>query len=84
MKTTGICLVIASMTVFGLNGCSNNSSIARQVTSLNVGCKIEEVQVTNETADLNGTLNWTAKCNGKTYSCSYLNESSSDCYEVSE
>jgi len=84
MKTTGICLMIASITGLVLSSCSSNSSIARQVTSLNVGCKFEDVQVLDESVELNGTETWTAKCDGKIYSCTYLPESSSDCYEISE
>ena len=76
--------MIVSITGPGLSSCSNNSSIARQITSLNVGCKFEEVQILDESVELNGTENWIAKCDGKTYSCTYLPESSSDCYEISE
>ena len=84
MKTIGMSLIIASIFGFGLIGCSFGASMHAQITSLNVDCKTENVQVSNEIVKLNGTETWTAKCNGKTYDCEYLPESGSNCYEVDE
>ena len=84
MKTPGISLMILSILSFGLSGCVNNTGMLQQITSLNVGCETKDVQVSNDSVELNGTQNWTAKCGGKTYYCNYLNESGSNCYELHE
>jgi len=75
-------MVIAMLTGFWLSGCA--TSMSRQITSLNVGCNTDEVKISDYFVDLNGTENWTAECDGKKYSCSYLSESGSDCYEITE
>ena len=84
MKTIGINLMLSSIFGFGLIACSLGASMHAQITSLNVDCKAEDVQVSNEIVELNGTETWTAKCNGKTYDCNYLPESGSGCYELDE
>lgn len=77
-------LVISSVLGLVLGGCSTGAEIPEQITSLNVGCKSADVQVTNMQVQLSGEQSWTAKCGGKTYYCTYLPESGSDCYEVKE
>lgn len=67
---------------FMLGGCSLGASMSQQVTSFNVGCKSDDVQITNEEVALNGEESWTAKCGGKTYDCTYFPESDSGCYEI--
>ena len=84
MKTIGMSLIILSILGFGLSGCSLGASMHAQFTSMNVDCKTENVQVSNEIVALNGTETWTAKCNGKTYECNYLSGSGSNCYELEE
>jgi L-cystine uptake protein TcyP (sodium:dicarboxylate symporter family) len=84
MKPIVMSLMIPSILVFGLSGCSTGASIPQQITSLKAGCKSNEVRISNYKAELNGTEIWTAKCAGKTYYCKYLEESGADCYELDE
>lgn len=84
MKTIASSLMIQSIVVIGLCGCSIGANIPQQVTSLKAGCKSDEVQISNYKAELSGTETWTAKCAGKTYYCTYLEESGADCYELRE
>ena len=84
IKITGAGLIISSIFSLGLTGCATNNSIQQQITSLNVDCETQDIEISDETEALNGEETWTAKCQGKTYSCSYLQESGSDCYEISE
>ncbi len=82
MKKSGLHLLFLSIVIIGPGGCSG--SMPAQITSLNVDCKTEDIEISNETVELNGEERWTAKCGGKTYYCTYLEESRSDCYEVAE
>jgi hypothetical protein len=85
MKTSGIyLLIILSIGISGLSACKTNASIPQQITSLNVGCKTQDVQIFDEADALNGEQTWVAKCDGKVYTCSYFPESGSDCYELTE
>ena len=84
MKIFGMRLMILVLAL-GLGGCLTVSAMSDQLTSLAVAeCKTEDVQVSDEFFELNGTQNWTAECNGKTYQCSYLEESDLNCYQVEE
>ena len=84
MKTIATSLMISSILVFGLSGCSTGADIPQQITSLQVGCKSSDVQISHLKAELNGTETWTAKSAGKTYYCTYLEESGADCFELHE
>ena len=83
MKTTGIILII-SMLSLGLSSCLTSSKTYQQITSTNVDCKTKEIQILDEKSDLNSTESWTAKCQGKTYRCSYHSSAGSDCNEIPE
>ncbi len=67
-----------------LGSCSFGASMSQQMTSLNVGCKSDDVKISNEVVELNGEESWTAECEGKTYDCTYLPESDTGCYEVNK
>ncbi len=84
MKITTIGLIVLPVFVIGLSGCLFKTTMPQQITSLNVDCKTSEIKISNESVELNGTEKWIAKCDGKTYSCTYLPESGSDCYEIIE
>ena len=84
MKTTGIHLLILSMLSLGLSGCLTSSVTYQQITSLNVDCKTKDIQILDESVELNSTETWTAKCQGKTYRCSYHSSAGSDCDEIPE
>ncbi len=84
MKTITISLLVLPVFAIGLSGCLFKTTMPQQITSLNVDCKTSEVQISDESVELNGTEKWIAKCDGKTYSCTYLPESGSDCYEIIE
>jgi hypothetical protein len=64
-----------------LTGCAHDISL-KQLTSLSVDCKTEEIQISNDSVALNGEESWTAKCREKTYVCDYLAESDLGCYEI--
>jgi hypothetical protein len=85
MKTIVMSLMVSSILIFfTVGGCSTGASIPQQVTSLKAGCKSNEVQISNYKAELNGVETWTAKCAGKTYYCTYMEDSGADCYELEE
>ena len=73
--------LIITLTI-SLGGCSFGASMSQQMTSFNVGCKSDDVKISNEVVDLSGEESWTAECEGKTYDCTYFPESDTDCYEV--
>ena len=77
-------LLISLICLFGLNACLTDTTIPEQITSLNVDCKVEEVQISDESIELSGEQSWTAKCKDKVYTCSYLAESDMGCYELNE
>ena len=54
----------------------------QQITSLNIDCKTKDIQISDETANLNSTESWTAKCEGKKYRCTYHSSTGSDCNEI--
>ena len=80
-KIIAFCLI--TLTTL-LGSCSFGASMSQQMTSLNVGCKSDDVKISNETVDLSGEESWTAECEGKTYDCTYLPESDTGCYEVNK
>jgi len=84
MKKTVTGLILLSIFIFTMSGCVNNTLMLQQLTSYNVGCDTEEVVISKEHAELNGTQVWIAKCGGKAYTCDYLDESSTNCYELTE
>ena len=84
MKITTIGSMTLPVFVIGLSGCLFKTTMPQQITSLNVDCKTSEIKISDESVELNGTEKWTAKCGGKTYTCTYLPESGSDCYEITE
>jgi hypothetical protein len=84
MKKKSIRLILLLSFGLELCGCSFGASMSQQMTSLNVGCKSDDVKISNETVDLSGEESWTAECEGKTYDCTYLPESDTGCYEVSK
>ena len=85
MKTIRMSLMISSILVFGISGCSIGASVPQQITAFNVGCETKDVQIFDETVELNSTESWTAKCKGKTYSCTYFPDGNdSGCYELHE
>ena len=69
---------------YAISSCSLGASMPQQITSFNVGCDADTVIITDEVVDLNGEESWTAHCGDKIYSCTYLPESGSDCYELHE
>ena len=84
MKTSGKRLMISSALSLGLSGCLMDTTIPEQITVLNVGCNKKDMKISDELIELNGEYRWTVECEGKKYYCTYLEESSSDCYEISE
>jgi hypothetical protein len=84
MKRFETRLLVLLSCFFGLSACFTEVSISQQITSLNVDCKTDEIQISDESFELSGEESWTAKCKGKTYACSYLAESDSGCYPLDE
>ena len=76
--------MISSVFSLGPGGCASDTSIPEQITALNVGCEREGMKISDELIELNGEHTWIAECGGKKYTCAYLEESGSDCYELSE
>ncbi len=66
MKKIGMSLMILSISGFGLSGCFTNPSMSVEVTSHHTGCKIKDIQISDEVMELNDDHTWTAKCKGKT------------------
>ena len=84
MKIFSKKLMIITVMSFGLSGCLTETTIPEQMTEFNVGCDREEMQITEDSIELNGERSWKVECRGKKYYCTYLEESSSDCYEISK
>ena len=84
MKLIDTRILVLFMIASGLSACFTNTTIPEQITSLNVDCNAKELQISDEVIELNGEHSWTAKCKGKTYTCSYLAESGMACYELNE
>ncbi len=81
-KIKFLCLPL--LLVIGLSGCLTSSITYQQITSENVDCKTNEIEISDEVVELNSEENWTAKCEGKVYSCSYHSSAGSDCNIVDE
>ncbi|MBE9560730.1 MAG: hypothetical protein IMF15_08065 [Proteobacteria bacterium] len=84
MKTIGKSLMLSAILSFGLSGCLNQITIPEQMTNYNVGCEKKDMKITNDVLELNGERHWNVECGGKKYYCDYLEESSSNCYEIHE
>lgn len=89
MKLT-VHTLLLSLVMLTLSACIDQSLKKQQIlnhqqiTALNTDCETREIKISEQSTELNGTENWTAECNGKTYRCSYLSESGADCYEISK
>ena len=59
-------------------GCTS-ARISRNLSSGAIGCPSQEIQITNETAGIEGTHNWTAVCKGQTFICSYHTTTGANC-----
>ncbi len=84
MKTTGMRLMISSISGFGLSGCFTNPSMSVEVTAHHTGCETKDIQISDEVMELNDDHTWTAKCKGKTYRCSDHDSAGSECLELPE
>ena len=80
MKSTVLRLMASSIIFIELAGCSLGASMEAQFTSMNIGCDPDNIEISNESVDLDGTETWTAKCGGKTYDCEYFRDAGSNCY----
>jgi len=56
----------------------------QEITSYNVGCAADGVQISDEVYELSGDESWTATCEGKTYDCTHFPDADSSCYERHE
>ena len=83
MKIAEISLMILLILSTVLSGCAS-TGFYQQVTSGYIGCEPEDIQISNELAELNGTESWIAECRGKKYICSYDSSDNTDCNEISE
>jgi hypothetical protein len=64
-------IILASIVLLTIFGCTS-TRISKSLASGAVGCPIDEVQITNETATIEGLHNFTATCDGVEYFCSYM------------
>jgi hypothetical protein len=83
MKTNGLRLVVLLIMNAGLGGCGG-TAFYQQVSSGYIDCKADDINISNQRAELNSTEVWTAECNGKKYRCSYDSSDNTDCNEISE
>ena len=62
--------------------CTFGTTLPQQSTVLSTECKnSEEVRITDEVAELNGDLRWTASCDGKVFDCIDSPDSGTNCYQ---
>ena len=47
MKTTGITLILSILS-FALSGCLTSSKTYQQITSMNIDCKTDDIQILDE------------------------------------
>ena len=76
--------MIAMTFSFGLSGCMDMPSVPEQESILNLDCGLKEIQILDESIELNDEYNWTAVCKGKTYDCTYHETAGSACYELND
>jgi len=77
MKTKLIMIAVVLM----LAGCTS-AGVSKSLSSGVIGCKSDDIKITDEQASIRGTHEWTAECGGKTYVCSYVNGSNTNCAEA--
>ncbi len=70
----GVCILIFS-------GCITNANISKQFTSAQIGCDMNNIEIINEKAGMNGMHTWIAKCKGKKYFCTYHYGDGAKCTE---
>lgn len=61
-------------------GCSHTLDL-QQLTALEIDCETENIKISDNRADLNGEENWTAQCDDRIYSCTYMNGLDLACYQ---
>ena len=81
IRTKLFTLLFIMLSGYNLTGCSLGATMPQQVTSMNVACDSDDVEISNQVSALNGEETWTAECDSKTYNCRYLEETGSNCYE---
>lgn len=76
-------LILLQLLLASLVGCSHILDM-KQMTALEVDCKTDDIEISDDRVSLNGEETWTAKCNGKTYSCNYLDDAGLGCFELEQ
>ena len=58
-----------------------SARVSRQLAAGVIGCPSSEIKITGETASMSGMHEFTAECDGRTYICSYVYGSNTNCHE---
>lgn len=64
-----------------IQGCTN-ARISQNLASGAIGCPANQIQITNETATIEGLHNFHAHCSDKEYICSYHQSTGINCTEM--
>ena len=66
-----------------LTGCTS-ARISQSLASGAIGCPMDEIHITNETATMEGLHNFTATCGGIEHFCSYMYPNPINCKSKNE
>jgi hypothetical protein len=72
-----IAIILISATLISCT----SARVSRQLAAGVIGCPSSEIKITRETASMSGTHEFTAQCDGRTYICSYVYGSNTNCHE---
>jgi uncharacterized OsmC-like protein len=72
--------IILALLYSALLGCTS-ARVSSQLAAGVIGCPSKDIKITNETASVRGTHEFTAECDGRKYICSYVYGSNTNCTE---
>jgi hypothetical protein len=78
MKFKQLILLLAACAL--VSGCTS-TRVSRSLASGVIGCPSSDIKITDETASVSGTHEFTAECDGRKYFCSYVYGSNTNCAE---
>jgi hypothetical protein len=72
--------IIVTVACISLFGCTS-ARISKSLASGAIGCPVDAIEISDETASFEGLHNFTATCEGVEYYCSYMYPNPINCRE---